>query len=305
MGITFKGAYSVILASAALLSLPSSARAQVPSFTLNRLDQAHLDSLAALTAKKIREAKLTETEPAVLVMGFFRNSPGTSSQLGTILADRFSESLSAYAEGMKTLDRNILKNYLRENWTTLEDIRSNQSCLAVARELGATGAILGTLTEKNGNVNLTLHLEGFGPVEKEDDIFAWRDRTVTFALTEELHSALYQPGPDYNRSADKIPEEPGVFRAGIAGVTQPQCIYCPNPDYSDAARAVKFQGVVLLSVVVTAEGQVSGIYVLKGAPFGLTAQAISVTKNWRLKPSQKDGEPVASRTNLEIAFRLQ
>lgn len=95
-----------------------------------------------------------------------------------------------------------------------------------------------------------------------------------------------------------------IFRAGLNGVTQPKCIYCPNPDYSDAARTVKIQGTVILSVLVTAEGQVAGIYVLKGAPFGLTAQAIKATRNWRMQPAQKDGKPASARSNVEIVFRL-
>ena len=303
MGMIFKGVWSLLLASAVLRLLPTIAHAQAPDFTLNRLDEAHLDSLAMLTANKIHEIKLEE-EPRVLVVDFFRNSTGESSQLGTLLADRLSESLTAYSSGIHILDRRALKDYLFENWTALEDFKSDEICLTVARQLGATGAILGTLTEKNGNVNLTLRLEGFGPAERQDDIFAWRDRTVVFPLTVELRSALYHPGFNYTRSADKIPEEPDVFRAGVNGVTQPKCIYCLNPDYSDAARSAKIQGAVILSVVVTAEGQVAGIYVLKGAPFGLTAKAIKATRNWRMEPAQKDGKPVSARTNVEIVFRL-
>ena len=303
MGMIFNGVWSVCLAWAVLWLLPTIAHAQAPDFTLNRLDEVHLDSLAMLTANKIHEAKLEE-EPRVLVVDFFRNSTGESSELGTLLADRFSESLTAYSSGIHNLDRKVLKDYLFENWTALEDFESNEICLTVARQLGATGAILGTLTENNGNVNLTLRLEGFGPVERQDDIFALRDRTVVFPLTEELRSALYNPGPNYTRTADKIPEEPGVFRAGLNGVTQPKCIYCPNPDYSDAARAVKIQGTVILSVLVTAEGRVARIYILKGAPFGLTAQAIKATRNWRMEPAQKDGKPVSARNNVDITFRL-
>lgn len=303
MGMIFKGVWSLLLASAVLWLLPTIAHPQAPHFTLNQLDEARLDSLAMLTANKIHEVKLEE-EPRVLVVDFFRNSTGESSELGTLLADRFSESLTAYSSGIHILDRKVLKDYLFENWTVLEDFKSNEICLAVARQLGATGAILGTLTEKNGNVNLALRLEGFGPVERQDDIFALRDRTVVFPLTEELRSALYHPGPNYTRTADQIPEEPGVFRAGLNGVTQPKCRYCPNPDYSDAARTVKIQGTVILSVVVTAEGQMAGIYVLKGAPFGLTAQAINATRSWQMQPAQKDGKPVSARTNVEIVFRL-
>jgi TonB family protein len=295
----------LISVSVTLFLTPTFAQTQVHDSLLTRLDEARVDSLASMVAKKIRGAKLTENEPKVLVIDFFRDSPGSSSQLGTQLADRFSQSLSNYGTGMTILDRKALKDFLFENWTTLEDLRSNESSLAVARQLGATGTILGTLTEKNDKtIRLTLHLEGFGPVDKEDDIFAWRDRTLTFALTEELRTALYRPGPNYARSADKIPEETGVFLAGVGGVTSPACIYCPSPNSTDAARAVRFQGNVVLSVVVTAEGQVDGIYTLKGGPFGLTDQAIKAVKNWRLKPGQKDGKSVAVRTNLEISFWL-
>ena len=88
------------------------------------------------------------------------------------------------------------------------------------------------------------------------------------------------------------------------GATSPRCIYCPVSDYSELARAAKVQGNVLLSVVVNAAGRVSGISVLKGAPFGLTSQAIKATANWRLLAGQKDGQPVSVRAQMEIAFHL-
>jgi TonB family protein len=289
---------------AAMSAKPANVRPQLPDSFLTRLDEAHLDSLAALTAQKIREAKLVEKEPSVLVMDFFRNSLGNHSRLGTLLADRFSESLTSYAVGIKVLDRKILKAYLTENWTTLEDLRSNEICLRIARQLGATGAILGTLNEENGNLNLSLHLEGFGPPDKEDDLFPWRDRTTIIPLAGEIHSMLFEPGPNYARKADEIPDEPGIFRSGSPGVTSPICSYCPQPSYSDAARTAKFQGTVILSVVVTEEGEVTSVYVLKGAPFGLTAQTIEATRGWRFKPGQKDGKPLSVRVETETTFHL-
>src|SRR5438874_11698646 len=98
-----------------------------------------------------------------------------------------------------------------------------------------------------------------------------------FTKDENMHAKHYQQGPNYARRADEIPEEPDVVRSGSPGVASPVCSYCPQPDYSDAARAAKFQGTVILSVVVTAEGQVTSVYVLKGAPLGLTAQTIKAT----------------------------
>jgi len=253
--------------------------------------------------QRIRQAKLEEKEPHVLVIDFFRSSLGNSSRLGTLLADRFSESLSAYSAGLEVLDRNALKDYLTKEWTTLEDLKSNDVCLRIGRQLGATGVILGTLYEENGQVSLTIHLEGLGPVTKTD-VFEPTDQRVRFPTSEEMHAMLLQPGPNYARKPDDIPAEPGIVRAGLEGVTSPVCIYCPQPDYSDAARVAKFQGSVRLSIVVTAEGQATSIFVTKGAPFGLTEQAIKAIRGWHFRPAGKDGNPVTTRVEIETTWHL-
>jgi TonB family protein len=253
--------------------------------------------------QKIRQANLEEREPKVLVIDFFRGSPGNSSRLGTLLADRFSESLTAYSAGLNILDRKILKDYLTTNWTTLEDLRSHDVCLRIGRQMGATGVILGTLYEENGQISLTVHLEGFGPVAKEADIFQVTDERARFPVTEEMHAMLFEPGPNYARKADDIPEEPGVFKSGL-GAGVPRCTSCRSPDFSDAARAAKFEGTVLLSIVVTTGGKATSIYVLKGAPFGLTEKFIEAVRNWRFEPALKDGNPVSVRTQVETTFHL-
>jgi TonB family protein len=270
---------------------------------LTRLDEGYLDSLASHAAQKIREANLEEREPKILVIDFFRSSPGNSSRLGTLLADRFSGSLTAYSAGLNILDRKILKNYLTTNWTTLEDLQSRDVCLRIGRQIGATGVILGTLYEENGQISLTVHLEGFGPVAKEADIFQVADQKARFPVTEEMHAMLFESGPNYARKADEIPEEPGVFKSGL-GAGVPRCTSCPSPGYSDAARAAKFQGAVVLSIVVTTEGKATSIYVLEGAPFGLTTKAVEAVQDWRFEPALKDGNPVPVRTQIETTFRF-
>ena len=41
------------------------------------------------------------------------------------------------------------------------------------------------------------------------------------------------------------------FRASLKGVTSPQCVPCPAPKFSKAARKAKVAGTVLLDVTVT------------------------------------------------------
>ena len=67
----------------------------------------------------------------------------------------------------------------------------------------------------------------------------------------------------------------GAFRAGVNGVGSPQCIYCPQPEYSDEARKAKYQGTVLLDVTVTADGRVTNPVVIKGPGLGLEEKALA------------------------------
>ena len=97
----------------------------------------------------------------------------------------------------------------------------------------------------------------------------------------------------------------GVFRAGINGVGKPECIYCPNPEYSDEARKVKYQGVVTLEITVTEDGRVVNPRAVQGPGLGLEEKAISQVRTWKLKPAiGPSGRPVACRVTIEVAFRL-
>src|SRR5258708_21629862 len=185
------------LCAALVLLVPSNVRCQSPDSVLTKLDEGYLDSLASQAVQKIREASLDEKVPKVLVIDFFRKSPGNSSRLGTLLADRFSESLSAYANGLDILNRKIFIDYMTQNYTTLEDLQSNDICLAVARQLGATGVIIGTLSEEKGQLSLTIRLGGFGLRAKGKDIYPVSQEKAIFPLrakrSEEHTSELQSP----------------------------------------------------------------------------------------------------------------
>jgi len=97
----------------------------------------------------------------------------------------------------------------------------------------------------------------------------------------------------------------GMFRAGVNGVGKPECIYCPDPEYSDEARKSKYQGIVVLDVVVTTDGRVLDPRVVKGPGLGLEEKAIAQVKNWKLRPALgPNGKPVTCRVTIEVTFRL-
>jgi hypothetical protein len=81
-------------------------------------------------AQSIQEEKLSESEPKVLAIDFFRDSAGNSSLLGTLLADRFSESLSNFSRGPQVLNRKILKDYMTKDMDGSERVALNQAVLS-------------------------------------------------------------------------------------------------------------------------------------------------------------------------------
>jgi len=95
----------------------------------------------------------------------------------------------------------------------------------------------------------------------------------------------------------------GAYRVG-GGVTAPRVIYAPDPEFSEEARKAKFQGTVVLWVIVGADGRTHDIRVYRSLGMGLDENAIEAIRQWRFEPGRKDGIPVAVQVNVEVNFRL-
>lgn len=98
----------------------------------------------------------------------------------------------------------------------------------------------------------------------------------------------------------------GAYIVGIGGIGIPKCIACPNPSYSDQARSAKVSGIVVLHLIVTAEGQASNIQVKRSLGYGLDEQAIETVGKWRFEPAVgPEDKPVPVWTNIEVIFRIK
>ncbi len=96
----------------------------------------------------------------------------------------------------------------------------------------------------------------------------------------------------------------GAYKPGLGGVTAPRTIYAPDPQYSDQARSAKFQGSVLLWLVVGADGVPRDIKIVRSVGLGLDERALDAVRSWKFDPGRKDGQPVATQINVEVSFRL-
>ncbi|MFZ3212346.1 MAG: energy transducer TonB, partial [Terriglobales bacterium] len=81
-------------------------------------------------------------------------------------------------------------------------------------------------------------------------------------------------------------------------------IYTPEPEYSEEARKSKYQGVVVLWLVIGPDGLPHEVKVARPLGMGLDEKAIEAVRTWRFQPAEMNGKAVAVQMNVEVSFRL-
>jgi len=94
-----------------------------------------------------------------------------------------------------------------------------------------------------------------------------------------------------------------TFRPGN-GVSAPRAIYDPDPEYSDEARRAKYQGTVVLSLIVDPAGHARNVRIARSLGMGLDEKAMEAVRRWQFAPGMKDGHAVAVQVTVEVNFRL-
>ena len=87
-------------------------------------------------------------------------------------------------------------------------------------------------------------------------------------------------------------------------MSAPRVVYEPEPEYSEEARKSRYQGTVVLWLVVGPDGRAHDIRVQRSLGMGLDEKAMEAISRWRFEPGHKDGIPVAVQVNVEVNFKL-
>jgi TonB family protein len=95
----------------------------------------------------------------------------------------------------------------------------------------------------------------------------------------------------------------GVFKVG-GGISAPQAVSTPDPEYTEEARNAKTQGTCILWLIVDDQGRPRDIRVVRGLGMGLDAKAVEAVKQWKFLPSLRDGRPVNVQISVEVGFKL-
>ena len=95
----------------------------------------------------------------------------------------------------------------------------------------------------------------------------------------------------------------GVYSVGN-GTTPPTVLTKVDPAYTEQARAAKYSGSVMLSVVINTDGKAENIQIVKALGMGLDENAIACVQQWVFRPGMNQGVPVKVRAQIEVNFRL-
>lgn len=96
-----------------------------------------------------------------------------------------------------------------------------------------------------------------------------------------------------------------TYHVGDEGVKPPRVLYKTEPAYTQEARDAQIEGTVVLALEVGTDGLAHELRVERGIDPGLDHNAIEAIEQWKFKPAEKDGEPVAVFARIEVNFRLK
>ena len=181
-------------------------------------------------------------------------------------------------------------------------------------DYGLTLRVEGTVTlearvDVHGNLTSIRVVKGLGFGLDEQAIAAVRTWQFAPALKDGVPvEAITQIDVDFKLPASVGPPKTKGISETVRigpGVIPPTVISRVQPDYTEEARAAKYEGTVVVKATIGVDGTLKVEKVLRELDHGLTENAVEELKQWKFKPGLKNGKPVAVSLNIEVNFRLQ
>jgi TonB family protein len=264
-----------------------------PAQTLPAFSSPEIDALAEKLAPEIAKRHFGR------VVVFGASGPGDEpTQFGKAVGDVVSESLARRAQGFAVTNRDSLREALKKMRISDSAILDDYLVAWICQKVMAAGAVVLQIKSVEGNKAVV-----------EANLFDWREMekktayslSATLALDEALTKAATQPANNDGR----------FLGAGVSGsndekdgISNPVCVYCPHPAYSDETSARHFSGDLFLGITVHPNWSTTDISIVKGAGQGLDAKAVDAALNWVVKPGQDaDGYAAEKRTIFKVEFQ--
>jgi TonB family protein len=226
------------------------------------------------------------------------------TNLGHVLSLELAASLAWTGKGLNLTRTPLLQAVLTTHGLTPKEQDDPRAVRNLAERANVETLVLGWIEAEAVRLKLTARLfTADGTLLREAQAFLPRTPAVEELLARRQFP-LVNPRANEARSCERFGA--GVFTPGRDGVSAPRCADCPNPPYTDEARKEKISAIVLLSLVVTAQGRAEQISVARRAGYGLDDNAVKAVREWRFSPAtNRDGKPVATCITTEVAFRIR
>jgi TonB family protein len=101
-----------------------------------------------------------------------------------------------------------------------------------------------------------------------------------------------------------IPPRPATVKPLIvSNLGTGSLVYRVQPTYPPLAKQARVQGAVELRAVISKEGTIENLMIVRGHPM-LSAAAIEAVRQWRYRPYLLNGEPIEVETEITVNFLL-
>lgn len=111
--------------------------------------------------------------------------------------------------------------------------------------------------------------------------------------------------PDALPGAERGAAEADEIVRVVGDVKAPLLLFRVDPVYSEAARIVHAEGVVVLEAVISGTGAVENVRVLRSAHPLLDAAAVHAVGEWRYRPATLNGRAVRVYLTVTVSFALR
>ena len=279
---------------------PAQQRASVPSQQPASVTYENLKILASRLLQYSDSADCHKGSCKLLVADF-RLPDNHGSLYGRQLADDLAAEFRNQMAEIQVIDRALLQAYLDKERIPSDRLNEGGS-RAVASYLGATTVLVGTTRRLDDYiVELSARMLSVSDKDHIGQSAEVKLQTPLVIIADLSSSEPYLPLPAF---ATQDSRGEVVYRLGAKGTTLPSCTYMPNPLYSEAARKLRVEGSLMIEAIVTTEGKLEDLRIVRGLPGGLNENALATLKTWRCSPAMKDQNPVPVVVPFEVNFRL-
>jgi TonB family protein len=265
-------------------------------------NESELSLLANRLAHEIEVLRNHAPSLKVLVLDF-PNQRGMANVLGERISERLSELLAERIGSEHVVDQKQFRAALLSAGISPFDMQNDDVAFWNAKKAGANLVVFGQPHPAVTETALTIQLVRVP--DKRELLTASTDLTLTAETP-----ILVDKSPDWRFDPDVLvpclvtARDAVVALYKAAGVSQPKCIHCPQPDYTAAARRAHYQGTVKFDAIIDEQGRISTATVVQGDDYELATHAMSEFKQWRLEPATKDGKSVRVCIQIETIFHL-